>query len=100
MSDDNHPAGVYIPQENTLYTGIISTMVLNDYAYDNYICGAIKEEKKPIDIGKSHESPHAYQEYEKGNFTVQKREIWLFNSVGGGNLVVSKESLEIKPQKI
>lgn len=60
----------------------MSTMVYNELAYDSYICGANKEEKKHIDIGKSHDSPLAFNEYEKNNFTVHKREVWLFNAAG------------------
>jgi len=58
------------------------------------------DEKKHIDIGKTHDSPLAFKEYEKNNFTVHKREIWLFNAAGVNGPTAVKSTNEIKPQKI
>lgn len=63
MLESFDPSGALIPQENTLYTGIISTSMKTEYVYDTYICGLISGEKKNIDIGKDNNSYLALREY-------------------------------------
>jgi hypothetical protein len=97
MLESFDPSGALIPQENTLYTGIISTSMKTEYVYDSYICGLISGEKKNIDIGKENNSYLALREYNNQQIKVTKREVWLFNS---GSSTTASDTKEIKPHKI